>query len=1057
MKNYLFDESKFVIKNYDKQKTFASFLPGVAGKMGIPLWAYYVNRGQGICSFGVRDKASPILEFSTGSIAYQKVSLDGFRTFLKVNGTYVEAFAVSTNPKVEREMKIDESSLTIVETNTEFNFEITVKYFGMPSENYASLVRNVELKSLDGSNLEVEILDGLTSIIPTGVSNGAYKEVANLMRSWMDVYNLENNVPLFKLRASSEDTAEVNEANNEGHFFYSLVDGKEARMIVDRNIVFGFDESMQKAEGFIARDTKAMNKEVFVTANKVPCAFTYGKAKVGKKSLVINSLIGHIEDIATINKRKKDFTQSYFLAKEKEAYDLVRELTNDISTKTAYPIFDEYSRQSYLDNFLRGGYPTLIDDGKDGVVYYLYSRKHGDLERDYNWFSLAPEYYSQGNGNYRDANQNRRSDSLFKRYVKDSNIKNFMDLIQIDGYNPLSVNGLSFTVEASDVDAIVAKVSNANDEGLKNILKGKFTPGAIINYLAKSGKSNDAAEAALPVVLNKATKHYEANFGEGYWVDHWTYNFDLVENFLAVYPDELNKMLFEDNTYKYFQSPVTVLPRSEKYVLNSKGQVRQYGAINHHDFSKCGKIGADLNSTNWLKDTNKNVYNTNLFEKLLSLAAVKFSTMDFEGMGVEMEGEKPGWNDAMNGLPGIMGSGISETVELARVVNFLVNNTSTGTVEILSEVNDFVVGLAKLVTDFNNNTIDQHTYWDLSTTLREEYRVTTDLFVSGKKVSVKLEDLNSMLTLIKGKVDSGIAKALELGKGILPTYLTYEADDFEVLKDEAGNTIPAHYNNLPKVKVKSFKLRAIPAFLEAPARSYKILSKDDVAKMHKLVKKTDLFDKKLNVYRTSVDLDPETMEVGRLRAFTKGWLERESCFLHMTYKYILGLLKAGLYTEFYQEFRNNCVAFMDPEVYGRSTLENSSFIATSCNPDPATHGRGFVSRLTGANTEYLSMWYIMMFGKKVFNMENSELTATFKPVLTADFFDENNEVSATFLGDVKVTYFNPNKKDTFATEVEFIEFNLSGEDIKVEGSKLVGDYASKLRDGSIKSIKITLK
>ena len=32
---------------------------------------------------------------------------------------------------------------------------------------------------------------------------------------------------------------------------------------------------------------------------------------------------------------------------------------------------------------------------------------------------------------------------------------------------------------------------------------------------------------------------------------------------------------------------------------------------------------------------------------------LKFSTLDPYGMGVEMEGGKPGWNDAMNGLPGI--------------------------------------------------------------------------------------------------------------------------------------------------------------------------------------------------------------------------------------------------------------------------------------------------------------------------------------------------------------------------------------------------------------------
>ena len=34
---------------------------------------------------------------------------------------------------------------------------------------------------------------------------------------------------------------------------------------------------------------------------------------------------------------------------------------------------------------------------------------------------------------------------------------------------------------------------------------------------------------------------------------------------------------------------------------------------------------------------------------------LKFSTLDPFGMGVEMEGGKPGWNDAMNGLPGTTG------------------------------------------------------------------------------------------------------------------------------------------------------------------------------------------------------------------------------------------------------------------------------------------------------------------------------------------------------------------------------------------------------------------
>ena len=41
-----------------------------------------------------------------------------------------------------------------------------------------------------------------------------------------------------------------------------------------------------------------------------------------------------------------------------------------------------------------------------------------------------------------------------------------------------------------------------------------------------------------------------------------------------------------------------------------------------------------------------------MISKLIILGMLKFSTLDPFGMGVEMEGGKPGWNDAMNGLPG---------------------------------------------------------------------------------------------------------------------------------------------------------------------------------------------------------------------------------------------------------------------------------------------------------------------------------------------------------------------------------------------------------------------
>ena len=55
---------EFIMDDYDIKKPFSSFLPGIAGIKGIPLWTYYANRGQGITSVGSKDKNGAIIEFN---------------------------------------------------------------------------------------------------------------------------------------------------------------------------------------------------------------------------------------------------------------------------------------------------------------------------------------------------------------------------------------------------------------------------------------------------------------------------------------------------------------------------------------------------------------------------------------------------------------------------------------------------------------------------------------------------------------------------------------------------------------------------------------------------------------------------------------------------------------------------------------------------------------------------------------------------------------------------------------------------------------------------------
>ncbi|WP_251037660.1 cellobiose phosphorylase [Paenibacillus albidus] len=1065
----------FVIEQFHEGKPFASFLPGLAGLKGIPMWTFYVNRGQAVCSFGVRDKNSPIMEFSPANISYKNVAATGFRTFIKITGEphIYEPFQSShPDPSAKRTMTILPNGLTIEERHTGHGLKTTVHYFNLPHENYAALVRRVEIENTGDTEIGLELLDGLPEILPYGVENSSYKEIGNLLRSWMEVYNLENGIPFYKLRSSTSDEAQVSEITK-GHFYLSFSEeGELLRPIVDFEVVFGANTSLSYPDTFGSTPLAELQALPQYPVNKVPCGFSGMKRSLAAgEALTLNTLIGHVSDIETINKKAPDICrEAYIAGKMQEAAELTGELTADIATRTSSALFDAYCRQSYLDNFLRGGYPFIFDNGRDGNVVHLYSRKHGDMERDYNFFSLAPEYYSQGNGNFRDMNQNRRNDVFFNPKVGSFNIKMFYSLIQADGYNPLSVQGTTFEVLPENQVKLTAWLGEAaadHHAALAALCSGRFTPGGLINYIADHGVQLMVSEEELLAgVLSLSQQNIEAAFGEGFWSDHWTYNLDLVEGYLDIFPDQKEELLFGDETYAFYDSPAYVLPRSEKYVV-SGGKVRQYGAL-LEDEEKLHKLGRQASETHWLRTDHGHggIYRTSLFVKMLSLSLNKFATLDPYGMGVEMEGNKPGWNDAMNGLPGLFGSGMSETFELKRMVVFLLDLLHNQmnlpvTVQLPEEITALMTEVGEAVTAVLDGALEQFRYWDTVAAARERYRERIRFGLAGIQSEVSLVQIRELLAKCLRRMDQGIAKALEFGDGLTPTYFRFEATGFRVVTDTDGQPVISGYG-LPKAVVEGFEAHPLPYFLEGPARWLKTLQHPEEARqIYHAVKQTDLFDPCTSMYRTSVSLEGESPEIGRMRAFTPGWLERESNFLHMSYKYLLALLKAGLYEEFYGELKTSLVPFLDPAVYGRSTLENSSFIATGGNPDPGTHGRGFVARLSGSTAEFLSMWRTMMAGTRLFTVEDGLLTATLAPVLPGWLFDEQGELRFTLLGSTEVTYCNPQRKATFgegkATIQSLMLVFCEGTVTRISGSRIRGAEAEALRRGEIAAIRAVME
>lgn len=217
MSNYRLEGKTFVIDDYDRMPAFSSFLPGLAGVKGIPMWTFYTNRGQGMNSFGIGNKGNAIMEFNSANTAFENTQVKGFRTFLKIDGQYYEPF-FQYEDDAKRSIRMNKNSFKIIENNTKYGIEVTVNYYVLPNESIGALVRQVSVKNTGDKAKNIEIVDGLPKIITYGIANGEFKEMSNLFKSWADIKNLENKVPYYTLRASTKDSAEVSDV--EGGYYY---------------------------------------------------------------------------------------------------------------------------------------------------------------------------------------------------------------------------------------------------------------------------------------------------------------------------------------------------------------------------------------------------------------------------------------------------------------------------------------------------------------------------------------------------------------------------------------------------------------------------------------------------------------------------------------------------------------------------------------------------------------------------------------------------------------------------------------------------------------------
>ncbi len=158
------------------------------------------------------------------------------------------------------------------------------------------------------------------------------------------------------------------------------------QLFVDPDVLFGFDTDITfPTQWHTTLFELGQNPQIL--GGRTPCCFFGSKIEISpNEEATVSSVFGYAHKFEDLNGIKSKIVSDRFLTgKRNEAQQLIQDLTSPAMVRSGDPLFDSYARQTFLDNVIRGGWPEVVGDN---LIYHVFSRKHGDPERDYNDFTF---------------------------------------------------------------------------------------------------------------------------------------------------------------------------------------------------------------------------------------------------------------------------------------------------------------------------------------------------------------------------------------------------------------------------------------------------------------------------------------------------------------------------------------------------------------------------------------------------------------------------------------------------------------------------------------------
>lgn len=714
-------ETFYKISNYDKMSPFLICIVSASDH-----WMYISSKG-GLTA-GRRNPDNALFPYLNDDQLHDVNEKTGSKTILKITDkekTFLwEPFSdfYSGVYSITRNLYKNFSSTEIIFEEINHDLKIRFQYSWTCSDKYG-FVKNSRIFNESKRAREIELLDGIQNLLPSGVSQKLQNEYSTLVDGYKKNELISKyGIGIFSLSSIPSDRAQPAESlkattvwstgikvqkyllssNQLSNFRQNILIEQEYKINGMRASYFILSKTKLKPKSFVdwiivaELNQNAGNIIELINNIKYQNAFELVKkdVKVSKQMLIkivaqadglqltgnkLNTA-RHFSNVLFNVMRGGIFNDSYYVEKDdfisfiKKANPFVFE---------AHKEFINNLRDNFTISELKADVSKLNDPHFTKLAYeYLpltFSRRHGDPSRPWNLFSIDIKDSNNHKvlnyqGNWRDIFQNWEALALSYPEFLESMITKFLNTSTADGYNPYRIFRDGFDWEIQE----------------------PHNPWANI----------------------------------GYWGDHQIiYLLKLLELAKEFNPNSLEKLL----SFEIF-SFANVPYRIKKYqeILKDPRNTIEFD----YELDELLKYNEKLygSDAKFLKKKDYTLVQVSMIEKLLLTLLIKMSNF-IPGGGIWMNTQRPEWNDAKNAL---VGYGISMVTlfYLRRYVLFLK--------KLLSETSHkefkFLIEIANLFQNISTTLLELIEIYNESISNENRKKIVDSLGIAGSDYRTKIYD-----------------------------------------------------------------------------------------------------------------------------------------------------------------------------------------------------------------------------------------------------------------------------------------------------------------------------